>query len=56
MKKTKHTEEKIIAAMNQMEAGRPTKEIAPNAIQLGADLRTRQRVVEDSNPKSGWSL
>jgi putative transposase len=28
MKKTKHTEEKIIAAVKQMEAGRATKEIA----------------------------
>ena len=28
MKKTKHSEEKIIAAVKQMEAGRPTKEIA----------------------------
>ena len=28
MKKTKHSEEKIIGAVKQMEAGRPTKEIA----------------------------
>jgi len=28
MKKTKHSEEKIIAAVKQMEAGRPAKEIA----------------------------
>ena len=28
MKKTKHTEEKIIGAVKQMEAGRSTKEIA----------------------------
>jgi putative transposase len=28
MKKTKHSEERIIAAVKQMEAGRPTKEIA----------------------------
>ena len=28
MKKTKHTEEKIIAAVKQLEAGRSTKEIA----------------------------
>ncbi len=28
MKKTKHSEEKIIAAVKQMEAGRPTKEVA----------------------------
>jgi putative transposase len=28
MKKTKHSEEKIIAAVKQMEAGRPVKEIA----------------------------
>ena len=28
MKKTKHTEEKIIAAVKQMEGGRPAKEIA----------------------------
>lgn len=28
MKKAKHTEEKIIGAVKQMEAGRPTKEIA----------------------------
>lgn len=28
MKKTKHTEEKIIGAVKQLEAGRPVKEIA----------------------------
>jgi putative transposase len=28
MKKTKHTEEKIIGAVKQMEAGRPVKEVA----------------------------
>jgi len=28
MKKTKHSEEKMIGAVKQMEAGRPTKEIA----------------------------
>jgi putative transposase len=28
MKKTKHTEEKIIGAVKQMEAGRPVKELA----------------------------
>jgi putative transposase len=28
MKKTKHSEEKIIGAVKQMEAGRPVKEIA----------------------------
>ena len=28
MKKTKHTEEKIIGAVKQMESGRPVKEIA----------------------------
>lgn len=28
MKKTKHSEEKIIAAVKQMEAGRPCKELA----------------------------
>ena len=28
MKKTKHTEEKIIGAVKQLEAGRPVKEVA----------------------------
>jgi len=28
MKKTKHTEEKIIGAVKQLEAGRPVKELA----------------------------
>ena len=28
MKKTKHTEEKIIGAVKQLEAGRPAKDIA----------------------------
>ena len=28
MKKTKYTEEKIVAAVKQMEGGRPTKEVA----------------------------
>ena len=45
MKKTKHSEEKIIAAVKQMEAGRPVKEITrtgrdrSDAVQLEVEVR-----------------
>ena len=40
MKKTMHTEEKIIAAVKQLEAGRSAKEVAPDQTVLEVNRST----------------